>query len=249
MQSIEVGWKAFAAAAPYLLALLLAASVLAHALHEAARAFERFATTTAATWDDGLARRLVQVASVLVAGADWLVALLRKLMPLAPHRDDKGGPGPGVVLVLLALVAATSTVACGSSAALATPVQTIPQHVSLTLDASDGGTISIGGECGPESPPPAEESAAGPVAVAGDCGGGSVWLDARGGGATADTEQVGTVIRTAIDAALSAQVPIATGAGSASTGAMEGTSGPTRRASTPPDPSSGGRRVAPGAGE
>lgn len=138
--------------------------------------------------------------------------------------------GSALGLLVIAAVVALLHSGCGSSAALATPVQTIPQHVSLTLHASDGGTITVGGACypgGEESASatrveraatertPATVTTAPTPTVRGDCGGGSVWLDARGGGAGSETQQSGTEIDTTIDAAASVA---ASGSGSATGG-------------------------------
>lgn len=221
---LESIWQTAEAAAPYALAILVALTVLSHALQAGARALQRWATTTPAQWDDAAAARLVRWADGLAAALEWIAALLprvdwralAKVLEALRRNGPRGPGGPsagaGAVVVILALVVASSAIcACGSSAALATPIQTIPQHVTLELDASDGGTITIGGECSPTgATPPAPL-----VTLRGDCGGGSVWLDARGGGAGAETQQSGTEIDTAVDAAASVA---ASGSGSASSG-------------------------------
>jgi hypothetical protein len=87
-------------------------------------------------------------------------------------------------LVALVVASVVSTSACGSSAAAVLPVQTVPQHVSIDIDASDGGSVSIAGD---------------------------VWLDARGGSAGSDAEQSGTEIEA--DVSTDVAVPISTGGG------------------------------------
>lgn len=90
----------------------------------------------------------------------------------------------GAGVVLLVYVVASSSVACGSSAAAAITPQVVPQSVTLHLDASDGGTITVGGE---------------------------VWQDARSGGASSETAQSGTEIEAEVDTSVA--VPISTGGG------------------------------------
>lgn len=74
-------------------------------------------------------------------------------------------------------------IGCGSAAQANMPISLVPQNVTLTIDASDGGTVSIGG-C---TPVPGQ--AEGRLSCSGE-----VWLDARGGGADSDADQEGVQI-------------------------------------------------------
>jgi hypothetical protein len=66
-------------AAPYVLAILVALTVLAHALQAAAHAFWRFAVTTPTPKDDELAGRLVRYADAMVLTLDRLQAWLPQI--------------------------------------------------------------------------------------------------------------------------------------------------------------------------
>jgi len=71
-----------------------------------------------------------------------------------------------VVAILIAII--MHTTGCGSAAQGTLSASTTPQHVSIVIDASDGGAVNIGGD---------------------------VWLDARGT-ASSDTDQQGNEITT-----------------------------------------------------
>lgn len=94
-------------------------------------------------------------------------------------------PRGSIGLLVIAAVIAVLHSACGSSAAAVLPVQTVPQQVSISIDASDGGTVTISGD---------------------------VWLDARGGSAGSEAEQSGTEIDA--DVSTDVAVPISTGGAS-----------------------------------
>lgn len=110
--------------APYVVAALVLTTALVHLLLPIARAVERWALTTPATWDDGPARRAVEI-------LEWLAGLLRLLLTYVPRialgglrgsapPKDAGPKPPGgrppPLPVLLALVMAASSVASGCGA-------------------------------------------------------------------------------------------------------------------------------------
>jgi len=70
-------------------------------------------------------------------------------------------------LVWIAATIAATNSGCGSAAQGALLAPTTPQQVSITIDASDGGAVNIGGD---------------------------VWLDARGGSASSENDQQGNEI-------------------------------------------------------
>lgn len=101
-------------------------------------------------------------------------------------RDPRPTPIAAILdaLAVLCMIGAIALLTgCGSAAQAALPFQTLPQSVSISIDASDGGTVTVGGD---------------------------IWLDARSGSATADTDQQGQDIDAQVEA--SASVPISTGA-------------------------------------
>lgn len=93
-------------------------------------------------------------------------------------------PGGAIGLLVIAAVISLLHSGCGSSAAAALQTSVVPQTVTISIDASDGGTVSIGGD---------------------------VWLDARGGSSGSETEQSGTEIDAEVDTSVA--VPISTGGG------------------------------------
>ncbi|MEC7520186.1 MAG: hypothetical protein VYE22_09995 [Myxococcota bacterium] len=119
-------------AAPWVLGVLIATTALAHALARAARAFERYARTTPATWDDEAARRAVRWADGLAAALDWISALMPRIglgrVPTeAPARKARSRRGPPDALVAL-LVAGAMVLGAGLLQACGTAAQ---QHRSL----------------------------------------------------------------------------------------------------------------------
>lgn len=126
-------------AAPWILAILAATTVLAHALARAARAFQRYALTTPATWDDVAARRAVRWADRLSAALAWVSAFLPRagfgrpstVLEDASRRAELGstrrtsrrdavrpppGPGSAAVLILAIVVTASPALAaCGAN--------------------------------------------------------------------------------------------------------------------------------------
>ncbi len=63
-------------ASPYILAILVALTALSHALQAAARAFDHYARSTKAEWDDEAARNAVRFADAMAGALDavthWL---------------------------------------------------------------------------------------------------------------------------------------------------------------------------------
>lgn len=108
--------------APRLLAALLLTTALVHLLLPIARAVERWALTTPATWDDGPARRAVEVLEWAAGLSQLLLALVPRLAvgrPGAPAKDagpKPGGRPPPLPVLLALLVAVTSSVASGCGA-------------------------------------------------------------------------------------------------------------------------------------
>ena len=114
------------AAAPWILAILVATTTLAHALARAARAFERWAATTPSPHDDLVARRAVRWADGAAAALDWISALLPRVglgrvpteAPPAPKAPSRRGPPEALVALLVAgsLVSGTGLLqACGGA--------------------------------------------------------------------------------------------------------------------------------------
>ncbi|MBZ0118151.1 MAG: hypothetical protein K8H88_14210 [Sandaracinaceae bacterium] len=211
MDSIDLAgaWHALEQAAPYVLAILVALTALAHTFQSAARALQRWAATTPAKWDDEAAARFVRFADALATVLDWIGALLPRI-----------GFGRRSSILLVAFVLTSSTtLACGSSAGAALAGQSTPQSLGFRIHASEGSTIIIGGayECR-ELEPPAEGEARSPHRCEPREGEGAsvqFWLDGRSGGASTDQEISGPNISTLLK--LLAQVPVSTG-GAASTG-------------------------------
>jgi hypothetical protein len=66
-------------AAPYVLAVLIALTALAHALQAAAHAFQRYAERTPTPKDDEVAARLVGYADWTATALDWIGAVLPQI--------------------------------------------------------------------------------------------------------------------------------------------------------------------------
>ncbi len=110
--------------APYVVAALVLTTALVHLLLPIARAVERWAVTTPAAWDDGPARRLVEVLEWLAGLSQILLALVPRLAVGRPGASAKdagpkppaGGRPPPLPVLLALLVAVTSSVASGCGA-------------------------------------------------------------------------------------------------------------------------------------
>lgn len=102
-------------------------------------------------------------------------------------------------------IAVIALLGCGSAAQGSAPIQALPQQVTQSIDASDGGIVIIGGSCAPAMlrDDNERELVGQPPRVAGDCGGGSMWLDARSGSAAAQTDQLGQHIDSNVEGAAS----------------------------------------------
>jgi hypothetical protein len=72
--------------APYALALLVLVTAAVHALLPAARAFQRWTASTTATWDDGVARKLV-------GALEWMAGASAAILSWVP-RLTVGRPAP-----------------------------------------------------------------------------------------------------------------------------------------------------------
>ncbi len=87
-------------------------------------------------------------------------------------RQDARDVGAGLLVIAAVLALLHGMCGCGSAAQGSLSMPTTPQHVSITIDASDGGTAYVGGD---------------------------VWLDARGGAASTSTDQQGQDIDADVD--------------------------------------------------
>lgn len=120
--------------APRLLAALLLTTALVHLLLPIARAVERWALTTPATWDDGPARRAVEVLEWAAGLSQLLLALVPRLAVGRPGPKDAspkppgGRPPPLPVLLALPLV----LLAVGCSSGTATPALTTVRDATCT---------------------------------------------------------------------------------------------------------------------
>lgn len=109
------------AAAPWILAILIATTTLAHALVAAARAFARYAATTPATWDDEVGERAVRFSEAAASVLEGLAAILPRIgVGREPTVPPQGPPRrrrpPTPPLVVLALLCAALLSGCGGGA-------------------------------------------------------------------------------------------------------------------------------------
>lgn len=114
-------------AAPYVLAVLIATTVMVRALLPMARALERWATMTPAAWDDAGARSAVAILEWLAAATASVLVLLPRVTIGEPDTTDaqrsrrrsskNRGPGAPGLALLFAVAACSGTASgCGASA-------------------------------------------------------------------------------------------------------------------------------------
>lgn len=141
---------AIEAYAPHVLAWLLAITVLVHLLVPIARAAERWAGASSVTWDDGPARRAVEI-------VEWLASALRAILTVIPRlaigrtesklpaRQPTMRPPPSdaalaIGLLILAAALSVATTACSAGPQL--PIVTTPITITCSWTAApDGGHL------------------------------------------------------------------------------------------------------------